>query len=137
MVTRPIREDGLAGLLHTPAGPGPHPGVLLLGGSEGGVPDNGVAGLLASRGFAKLALAYFGADGLPGELVRIPLEYFGHAITWLSARPDVADGRVGVIGASRGGELALWLGATFPAARGCGVLRQERPGVRPASSSGR
>ncbi|WP_433556191.1 acyl-CoA thioesterase/bile acid-CoA:amino acid N-acyltransferase family protein [Pseudonocardia xinjiangensis] len=114
VVTHPVREEGLVGELHVPPGPGPHPGVVLLGGSEGGVTESAVADLLAARGFATLALGYFGADGLPGELVRIPLEYFEQAFTWLRARPEVADGRVGVIGTSRGGELALWLGATFP-----------------------
>jgi dienelactone hydrolase len=114
VVELPVREAGLVGTLHLPPGPGPHPGVVLLGGSEGGVPDYGIAGLLASRGFAALALGYFGVDGLPGELVRIPLEHFERGFDWLRARPEVGDGRVGVLGLSRGAELALLLGATFP-----------------------
>lgn len=114
VVEREIREDGLVGVLFSPPGPGPHPGVILLGGSEGGVPDYGAAELLASRGFTTLALAYFGVDGLPVELVRIPLEYFEGAMDWLSAQPGVGTDRVGVLGASRGGELALLLGSTFP-----------------------
>lgn len=112
-VTREELADP-TGVLFTPPGPGPHPGVILLGGSEGGIPDYGLAELLASHGFATLALAYFGVNDLPDELSRIPLEYAGDAIETLTARPEVADGRVGVIGASRGGELALLLGATFP-----------------------
>src|SRR5262249_14132363 len=32
----PIAESGLVGDLYLPPGPGPHPGVILLGGSEGG-----------------------------------------------------------------------------------------------------
>jgi dienelactone hydrolase len=114
VVERPVREAGLVATLHLPPGPGPHPGAVVLGGSEGGLPDYGLGGLLASRGFAALELAYFRVDGLPGELVRIPLEYFERGLDWLRDRPEVADGRVGVLGLSRGAELALLLGATFP-----------------------
>ncbi len=114
VTSRPVRETGLVGTLHLPPGPGPHPGVVLLTGSDGGIPDYGMGGLLASRGFAVLALAYFGTDGVPPELVRIPLEYFERGFDWLTGLPEVGDGQVGVVGPSRGGELALLLGATFP-----------------------
>lgn len=105
---------GAVGVLHRPPGPGPHPGVVVLSGSEGGVPDYGVGELLASHGFTALSLGYFGAAGLPPELVRVPLETVGSAIDGLAARPDVADGPVGLVGVSRGGELALLAGAMFP-----------------------
>jgi hypothetical protein len=49
--------------------------VILLGGSDGGVME-GSAAVLASRGYAALALAYFGAPPLPPELIEVPLEYF-------------------------------------------------------------
>lgn len=114
VVELPVREAGLTGVLYLPPGAGPHPGAVLLSGSDGGIPDYGVAALLASRGYATLALAYFGTDGVPSLLSRIPLEYFGGAFDWLTARPEVADGQVGVLGLSRGAELALLLGATFP-----------------------
>jgi uncharacterized protein len=68
----------------------------------------------ARAGFAALALAYFGLDGLPRELVEIPLEYFERAIAWLKRHPMVDAGQVAVVGNSKGGELALLLGATFP-----------------------
>jgi dienelactone hydrolase len=41
------------------------------------------------------------------------LEYFETALMWLQAHPRVHPDRIGVIGTSRGGELALLLGATF------------------------
>lgn len=119
-----VREDGLVGRLFSPAGDGPSPGVLVLGGSEGGLSPfaERQAALLASRGHAALALAYFrgelfepgGADGLPDTLKRVPLEYFGRAIRWLGERDSVDGGRLGVLGTSRGGEMALLLGATYP-----------------------
>jgi dienelactone hydrolase len=72
------------------------------------------AALLASRGFATLALAYFHYADLPGELVEIPLEYFRDGMDWLIASAPTAGGRLAVMGASRGGELALLLGAAYP-----------------------
>ncbi len=85
----------------------------MLGGSGGGLSERGAA-LLASRGFAALALAYFRAEHLPQDLIEIPLEYFETAIRWLQRHPSVNGDRLAVMGASRGGELALLLGATFP-----------------------
>jgi acetyl esterase/lipase len=87
----------------------------VLGGSEGGLLGEGVAATLARRGYAALALAYFGTRSLPSELVEIPVEYFAEALRWRRLRPDEADGdRVALMGGSKGGELALLLGATYP-----------------------
>jgi len=51
-------KGGLHGMLFEPSTPGPHPGVLVLGGSEGGLPSRNAA-WLASYGYAAFALAYF------------------------------------------------------------------------------
>jgi dienelactone hydrolase len=107
-----LRDGGLVGTLFEPAG-GPAPALIVLGGSGGGLSEP-LAALFASRGFAALALAYFAAPGLPDELKGIPLEYFETAINWLGARGSLRGDRVGVVGSSRGGELALLLGTTFP-----------------------
>jgi dienelactone hydrolase len=72
---------------------------------------------LANRGFATLTLAYFAAPDLPDELVEIPLEYFIEGIDWLAAQAEVDGGRLGVMGGSRGGELALLLGSLEPRLR--------------------
>jgi dienelactone hydrolase len=111
-----VKEDGLRGILFTPAGDGRHPAVLVLGGSNGGLPSRQAA-WLASRGFLALALAYFHYEDLPPMLERIPLEYFQRALTWLTNRPDTSPGQIAVMGTSRGGELALQLGSMFPAIR--------------------
>jgi dienelactone hydrolase len=113
-VTR-LRERGLVGTLYEPATAGPHPAMLVLTGSGGGIPPPaGPAGGLASRGYTVLALAYFNAEGLPPTLSNIRLEYFVTALQWLTARPSVDADRIGVLGASRGAELALLLGALLP-----------------------
>jgi dienelactone hydrolase len=72
------------------------------------------AALLASHGYASLALAYFGSGSLPKTLTDIPLEYFKKAIEFLQQQKGIDPDKIGIIGGSRGGELALLLGATYP-----------------------
>lgn len=88
--------------------------LLVLGGSDGGLPAGPHTTLLASHGYPVLRLAYFGVGGLPPTLERIPLEYFRRALLWLRMQPEVDPSRVVVFGVSRGGELALLLGSTYP-----------------------
>lgn len=115
---RKVREAGLVGRLFEPKAAGPLPAVLVVGGSGGGVAwSEEMAALLASHGYVALALAYFGIEGLPPTLDRIPLEYFGTALDWLGRQDKVDRNRMAVSGISRGGELALLLGATYPAIR--------------------
>ena len=112
-VGRITLKGQLHGVLFLPAGGGQHPGVLVLGGSEGGL-SLAKAAWLASHGFAALALAYFRYEDLPRDLENIPLEYFGEAIAWMMQRPEIAPERIAVMGTSRGGELALQLGSMYP-----------------------
>ena len=109
-----VRENGLFGTFFSPADLGPHPAVILLNGSDGGLRENPAA-LLASHGYAVFALAYFNYEDLPKSLTNIPLEYFENAISWLQAQETVNPDKIAVIGLSRGGELALLLGSIFPA----------------------
>ena len=109
VMTRPVRGGGLVGVLATPGGTGPAPGVLLLGGGEGGLRERD-AEILAAEGFTVLALAYFGMPGLPGGVVDVPVEYFSRGLDVLSGEPRAGD-RFGVTGGSRGGEAALLVGA--------------------------
>src|SRR5579864_5631942 len=110
----PVHDGSLRGAFFVPRETGKHAAVLVVGGSEGGVPT-GKAVWLANRGYAALALAYFNFDDLPRALAGIPLEYFGQALTWMSRRPEVDPSRLAVMGTSRGGELALQLGSMYPA----------------------
>lgn len=113
-----VRDSGLTGVFYQPPGPGPFPGIIVVGGSLGGLtPPRGPTGGLASRGYAVLSLAYFAAEGVPDRLGYIPLEYFERAIKWLAAQPPVDSTRIAIFGGSRGGELALILGATYPRLR--------------------
>ncbi|HEY2546682.1 MAG TPA: acyl-CoA thioesterase/bile acid-CoA:amino acid N-acyltransferase family protein [Candidatus Acidoferrum sp.] len=112
-VRRIALEGQLHGVLLLPITTGRHPGVLVVGGSEGGLPLRKAA-WLASRGYAAVALAYFRYDDLPPRLEGIPLEYFGGALAWMMQRPEISSDHLAVVGTSRGGELALQLGSMFP-----------------------
>jgi dienelactone hydrolase len=111
-----VREGGLVGTLYCPDGGDRLPGVLLLGGAEGGMHEDDAA-LLAAHGYVALALAYCGMPGLPATQQGVPLEYFGDALAFLGRHLRVRPGRLAVMGASKGGEAALLVGATFPQAR--------------------
>ncbi|HLR68836.1 MAG TPA: acyl-CoA thioesterase/bile acid-CoA:amino acid N-acyltransferase family protein [Virgibacillus sp.] len=110
----PVREQGLVGTFFYHPKSRPLPTVIVLGGSEGGLRESNAA-LLASYGFNSLALAYFGIEDLPKELVNIPLDYIEKAIGWLNDNPNVDSTKLGVFGTSKGGELALLSASMFPA----------------------
>jgi dienelactone hydrolase len=110
---REVREDGLVGTLFTPPGDGPHPAVVVLNGSGGGLNEPRAA-LYASRGYAALALGYFKAPGLSPYISNTPLEYFVAGLDWVRREVQPAHDFVALSGQSRGGELVLLLGSLFP-----------------------
>lgn len=113
-----VRENGLVADFHVPDSSGKHPGVIVIGGSRGGMDRaSATAALLAQRGYAALGLAYFHFEHLPRQLKEIPLEYFKQAIDWMRSNPWVEADRIGLLGTSKGGEAALLLSATYPAIR--------------------
>lgn len=117
-----VSVNGLVGELYLPASATARLAVITLGGSEGGISAaQSAARRLASFGYPTLALAYFGAPGLPSTLTNIPLEYFEKALTYLDQRPEVLRHTVVLHGISRGAELALLLGSKY-SSRVIGVI---------------
>jgi pimeloyl-ACP methyl ester carboxylesterase len=114
MVAKYHEEDSY-GTFRKPGGPGPFPGVAALGGSDGGTPEY-FADLFVPEGFACLALAYWGTPETQAWFTEIPLERIERGLRWLASRSETKthDGRVALVGASRGAELALVVAATFP-----------------------
>lgn len=102
------------GTICTPASPGKHPAILLLGGSEGGNSMAPVAKRFAGYGYVAASVAYFGAPGLPKTLENIPVETIGAALQDVAKRPDVDAGKIAILGGSKGGELALLAASTYP-----------------------
>ena len=104
-----------------PAGAGPFPAVILLGGSEGN--DGSArrkAPLFLEQGYAVLGMPYYSlnwaSEGrkfpeLPAAFADIAVEQAGIAREWFAARDDVASDAIGIYGVSRGAEFALLAGS--------------------------
>uniref|UniRef100_A0A8C3LH34 Bifunctional peptidase and (3S)-lysyl hydroxylase JMJD7 n=1 Tax=Chrysolophus pictus TaxID=9089 RepID=A0A8C3LH34_CHRPC len=95
------------------AGPGPFPGLIDLYGSGGGLVEYR-ASLLASRGFVTLALAYMAFEDLPAMPEVLELDYFQEAIDFLQKQQQVKDAGIGVLGLSKGADLALSMATFLP-----------------------
>ncbi|XP_040192698.1 acyl-coenzyme A amino acid N-acyltransferase 1-like [Rana temporaria] len=108
-----VREGRLRGALFIPPGEGPFQGVIDIFGGFGGLIEYRCS-LLASRGFATLALAYFAYEDLPKTLDYLDLKYFEEAVQFLSSHPKVCGSGVGVIGFSKGAEMALAMASYIP-----------------------
>jgi len=109
------RDENCHGTFFVPNHAGPYPAVLALGGSDGGTPRY-FADLLVPEGFACLSLAYWATPVTQPWFTDIPLERVERGLRWLIHRPEAKthEGRVALIGASRGAELALLVAAAFP-----------------------
>ena len=115
MATERIRTARVSGTFAYPDDGGPFPAVVALGGSDGGTPEY-FANLLVPEGFVVFALIYWGTPETQLNMAEIPLERVEDALHWLCSRPNVkpSHGRVGLVGASRGGELSLLAASMFP-----------------------
>lgn len=110
-----IDTHGICGKLFGPSDHDVRPGIVVLGGSGGGLGwSEAMAQKLAGEGYAALALAYFRYPSLPNTCANIPLEYFQKAFDWMAAQQDIDTRRLAIVGASRGAELVLILGSIFP-----------------------
>ncbi|XP_078521481.1 acyl-coenzyme A amino acid N-acyltransferase 2-like [Lissotriton helveticus] len=106
----PIKDGRVRGALFLPPGNHKFPGVIDMSGGTGGLVEYR-ASLLASRGYATLALAYFGYEDLPKSAKELDLEYFEEAANLLLAHPKVKGPGIGVVGSSKGAELGLAMAA--------------------------
>jgi dienelactone hydrolase len=119
VVATDVAENGVLGQFYRPAGDGSFPAVIILAGSGGGLTRLWPK-VLAAHGYAVLSLAYFNYTSpvdntsLPYDLYMIPMEYFGTAIEWLQSQSGVDPERIGVIGISVGGTVALQIATIYP-----------------------
>lgn len=111
-----ISEAGLIANFFPAAGPGRHPAILVLGGSEGalGTGTTRIAKAFQVEGWTALHLSYYRAPSQPPTLENIPLETFDRALAWLAARADVDAKRIAIVGGSKGAEAALLVASRHP-----------------------
>lgn len=116
---RRVDESGLFANYFPAAGSGRKPGILLLGGSEGGLARDLLrqAVLLQRAGYNVLHVAYHNAPGQPAQLKNVPIETFRKGLDWLKARPEVNAQALAVVGYSKGAEAALLVATRYPGIR--------------------
>lgn len=93
--------------------------IVGLGGLEGGnawasEDRKHMRDQFLAKGYAFLALGYFGAKGTPKLLDRIAIDDVYAAIKKATKRRRIDPKRIAIIGDSRGGDLALLLGSYYP-----------------------
>lgn len=106
VVWQSVHENGLVANYLRPKGEAVRPALIVLGGSQGGFPDQ-LAYKFAEQGWATLSVAYFGAKDLPPALANIPVEYLDGAVSWLQRQPLTDTKALALVSVSRGSELAL------------------------------
>ncbi|XP_008068864.1 acyl-coenzyme A thioesterase 1 [Carlito syrichta] len=102
----PVRAGRVRATLFLPPEPGPFPGIVDILGAGGGLLEYR-ASLLAGKGFAVMALAYYKYEDLPKSIDNLHLEYFEEAVNYLRNHPEVRGPGVGLLGISKGGDLCL------------------------------
>ncbi|MEV4805716.1 alpha/beta fold hydrolase [Nonomuraea sp. NPDC049421] len=110
----------LLGVLHVPAGPGPHPVVVLLHGFPGNERNFDLAQALRRAGYAALVFHYRGSWGVGGSWSWAHVLEDAATVMSRLREPDLASahrldpGRIAVVGHSLGGFAALMTAAADP-----------------------
>ncbi len=94
------------------------PLIVGLGGSEGGNAWSSnywkkTRDQFIEKGYAFLALGYFGAEGTPAKLEKIAVEDVHYAIEVAAKNTMIDKTKIAIIGGSRGADLALLLGSYY------------------------
>ncbi|MGY4919925.1 alpha/beta hydrolase family protein [Streptomyces sp. 900116325] len=119
-VTFASADATLLGVLHLPAGPGPHPVVVLLHGFPGNERNFDLAQALRRAGYATLVFHYRGSWGVGGTWSWAHvLEDSARVVAHLrepetAARHGLDPDRLAVVGHSTGGFAALMTAAVDP-----------------------
>ncbi len=130
VVSSRVSEIGLVGELHIAEEAPAKTSVIMLNGSDGGIPPSALARDLAAAGFPTLALAYL-RDGA-GEPAGVPpvgpfpLETVFRALEWMRARPGLSSIPIVLMGLSRGAELALLTASLRPDVAGVAAFSPGR-----------
>ena len=99
------------------------PLIVGLGGSEGGNAWTSdywkkTRDQFIEKGYAFLAIGYFGAKGTPDKLEKIAIEDVHYAIEVAKKNKKINKENIAIIGGSRGADLALLLGSYYDDIKG-------------------
>lgn len=99
------------------------PLIVGLGGSEGGNAWTSdywkkTRDQFIEKGYAFLAIGYFGAKGTPDKLEKIAIEDVHYAIEVAKKNKKINKEKIAIIGGSRGADLALLLGSYYDDIKG-------------------
>lgn len=75
-----VEEHGFAGHMAEPQQPTDKAVIVIMGGEKSILPGIHLAERFADFGIVGLSVSLFGAEGLPDDVDRIPLELFGRAV---------------------------------------------------------
>lgn len=94
------------------------PLIVGLGGSEGGNAWTSdywreTREKFIKKGYAFLAIGYFGATGTPDTLQKIAIENVYYAIKTATQNKKIDKTKIAIVGGSRGADLALLLGSYY------------------------
>lgn len=101
-----VAKEGFYGIYHEADQPVDRKkAVIVLGGSEGNekIPME-VGKMFADRGISAMGVCYWNVEGLPDSIIRVPLEPFEKAVSWLREKGYE---KIYIYGISKGAELAL------------------------------
>lgn len=121
----PFAGAHLVGVLRLPAGPGPHPAVLLVPGLDSTKEEfRSTEQLFLERGLATLSIDGPGQGEAEYDLpIRGDWEVPGRVLLdWLSGHPDIKPDRLAVWGVSLGGYYAPRIASGDPRVRACVAL---------------
>ncbi|XP_050020577.1 peroxisomal succinyl-coenzyme A thioesterase [Alexandromys fortis] len=102
----PVREGRVRATLFLPPGEGPFPGIIDVYGVGGGLLEYR-ASLMASHGFATLALAFYDFEDLPKDFTVVEVDYFEEAVSYMLQHPKVKGPDIGLLGLSLGADICL------------------------------
>ena len=114
-ITLQAGDVKIPGFFCLPAGRGPFPVLIVFHGSDGFKPNHAdIAKKLAREGLAALVPTWFGGDPARPHWDDLRPEDIFSVVSWLKGQSRIDTDRLGIMGFSRGGGLAVIFGALIP-----------------------
>lgn len=114
-ISYPAGSINVPGFLCLPKGQSTRGAIVVLHGSDGFKPNHEqIARRLAAEGFAALAVSWFGGASARSHWSELRADDILQSIAFLKQKSSVDANKLGLIGFSRGGGLALIMASLIP-----------------------